>query len=131
MQPYICYDVYRVFRPLRKRRPFQCYDITTGRNALYTEAEAQGLGEEAVSSEAAFLMPERRRPMTRREIRERVRRCDATTSMANAFRRALGMRAHWDAPPAGAVVSRERYAGMRECFRNDRSALDSRRDPRG
>lgn len=66
--------------------------------------------------------------MSRREMRERVRRCKATTAMANAFRRAFRMRERWEAPPVGAIVSRGRYEGMRECFRNDRSALDSRRE---
>lgn len=67
--------------------------------------------------------------MNRREMRERVRRCKAATAMANAFRRAFGMRERWEAQPVGAIVSRGRYEGMRECFRNGRSAMDSKREP--
>lgn len=59
-----------------------------------------------------------------REIAERVALCRARTAMANAFRRALGMRQLWDMPARGSVMSTEAYADMAECFANHGSPMN-------
>lgn len=46
------------------------------------------------------------------------------TSMSRAMLRALGLRPREPAPPAGTVVSVDRYEGIDWCFRNHGSPMD-------
>lgn len=62
--------------------------------------------------------------MTRREIRERVLRCRKTTTMANAFRRAFGMKPMYEKPKAPVVMSVDAFKDMAECFANTASIMD-------
>lgn len=63
--------------------------------------------------------------MDEKAILARVIRCNATTSIANAFRRFFGIMEVWEAPRGAVVVSRDRYEGMAECFANHGSPMDA------
>lgn len=65
--------------------------------------------------------------MDEKAILKRVVRCNATTSMANAFRRFFGLPQSWERLKAPAVVSLECYTEVEECFRNHGSPMDGRR----
>lgn len=60
--------------------------------------------------------------MTRGELVVIARRYD--TSMSRAMLRALGLEPREPAPPAGTVVSVDRYEGIDWCFRNYGSPMD-------
>ncbi len=62
--------------------------------------------------------------MTRRQIRECVLRCRKTTTMANAFRRAFGIKPIYEKPQLPAVVSVDVFKDMAECFANASSIMD-------
>ena len=60
--------------------------------------------------------------MTRGELAMIALRYD--TSMSRAMLRALGLEPREPAPPAGTVVSVDRYEGIDWCFRNYGSPMD-------
>lgn len=64
--------------------------------------------------------------MDTRSILACVMSCDACTSMANAFRRALGLPLRWQPSKRGAIVSADAYADLAECFANRESPMDWR-----
>lgn len=63
-----------------------------------------------------------------RELYERVRACKASTAIANAFRKALGIPAIWafPSPKRPTIISTDRYEDMAGCFRNAESIMDGR-----
>lgn len=64
--------------------------------------------------------------MALKEIRKRVMLCTKDTTMANAFRRALGLPIVVRRPRRGAVISVDAYADLEWCMANHGSPLDGR-----
>ncbi len=62
--------------------------------------------------------------MTRREIRERVILCRKSTVIANAFRRAFGMKPIYSTPHYPIVISADIYDDVIHCFVNSSSPMD-------
>ena len=86
---------------------------------------------------AALLVLAKRRPfggrfsflgalMGIREIRRCVISCSATTAIANAFRKALGLPMLWARPKAAVIVSMDAYKDIADCFANAESPMDGR-----
>lgn len=71
-----------------------------------------------------FLRGRREYRMTRREIRDRVIACKKNTVMANAFRRAFGMKPIYSAPSFPIIINADAFADIEHCFANSSSPMD-------
>lgn len=64
--------------------------------------------------------------MERCDLVECVQQCPATTVIANAFRRALGLPQRFVCEKPGRVVNADRFADLEWCMANYGSPLDGR-----